>query len=599
MAQSPPLPPRTSSYIPPVESGSANKSLPPLPPRRQSVSVNSTPLPANTTSYGGFSTLQSSQPPAPSGPPKLPPRQPTTLSASNPFAPDTQSAPPPLPSRNTPSPPLLPQSYGIMGQEQSTISPSPRAAPALPNRAASPSLPPTVNKSTQTTNNSAPPSAYAQATATPPQQRVQSNSFSPQHAYGATPSAPPSSSTYPGAMSSTAPPPKLPSRSAIQPPPTSSLPSSSSPPIQALIAHPDVSLIQTSAKLKNILASAIKRLQCPGISIVVVKKGKIIDRGVLGIRKVGSDELVTSNDLWHIGSCTKSFVGTLGGKMVTEGKLKWTTSLGEVFPDLLGKMHPSYEKVTFIQLMQHKGGAPSSLSANISSRAWQLKGRSIAEQRWDFVQSTLSAAPEVTPGTQVLYSNSGTTIAAAMLERIAGSVWETMNTEQVCKPLGLLSTGYGVPSKNTSVVDQPWGHKRSTSGSGMLEPHSGDNPPAIGPSAYLHISADDFARYLIAHVEGHNGTAPYTKFMSKDAWRSLHTQAPGNNPLYYHHAVGWLATESMITHDGSNLSWWCRMWASTSGKDAFVICSNGEMATNDAAEAISSDIRKQLLGLSF
>lgn len=342
------------------------------------------------------------------------------------------------------------------------------------------------------------------------------------------------------------------------------------------------------------METALKKLGYLGIAVVVVKQGKIIDRGALGLRKAGSNVPITLNDKWHLGSCTKSFAGTLAGKMVSQGKISWKTTIAQVFPDLVGKMNSAYQNVTLAQLFQHRGGIPSLLNTN-----WTRTGVSLAQQRFEMVAATLASPPQVAPGTE-LYSNSSTTIAAAMLERVDGrnKTWEELNLEEVCEPLGLTSAGYGTPatdSVSSTTPDQPWGHKRSANGT--FEPTNGDNPQVIAPAALLHLSADDFARWLIVQVEGHNGK--FIDFMSKDSWRAIHTPVAGSNPLYYAHAIGWLATESMLTHDGSNLTWWCRMWASTKTKDALVICTNGEIPPSDVAESIASDIRKQLLGLNF
>jgi CubicO group peptidase (beta-lactamase class C family) len=277
--------------------------------------------------------------------------------------------------------------------------------------------------------------------------------------------------------------------------------------------------------------------------------------------------------------------------MVAKGMIHWHTTIGEVFPELRQRMHPAYESVTIEQLLQHRGGVPGTADPGAWSTAWQRKG-TVQEQRYEFVASTLSLPPANTPGTSVEYSNQGTTIVAAMLERVCGKDWETLNLEEVCKPLGIKSVGYGVPGDLQAFIpDQPWGHQRVGPSS---SPSSGDNPPAIGPAAYIHISADDFARWMIVHLEGHNGK--FSDFMPQETWRALHTAPPGSNPYYYTHALGWLATESLITHDGSNGLWWCRMWGSTLSKDALIICANST-TTPAVADSIAAEIKQQVLGL--
>ena len=72
----------------------------------------------------------------------------------------------------------------------------------------------------------------------------------------------------------------------------------------------------------------------PALAVVVVKDGKICERAATGVRKVGNPALVTTNDLFHIGSCTKSMTATLTAIMIEAGTLRWDTTIAEAFPEL-------------------------------------------------------------------------------------------------------------------------------------------------------------------------------------------------------------------------------------------------------------------------
>jgi CubicO group peptidase (beta-lactamase class C family) len=45
-----------------------------------------------------------------------------------------------------------------------------------------------------------------------------------------------------------------------------------------------------------------------------------------------------SNDIVHLGSCTKAMTATLAGRFIEEGKLRWNTTIAEVFPEWKGQM---------------------------------------------------------------------------------------------------------------------------------------------------------------------------------------------------------------------------------------------------------------------
>src|SRR5271163_3105679 len=69
----------------------------------------------------------------------------------------------------------------------------------------------------------------------------------------------------------------------------------------------------------QMLESIRKKHNLPALAVVVTKDGNICDRGAVGVRKVGDPALVTTNDLFHIGSCTKSMTATLAGILIDEG----------------------------------------------------------------------------------------------------------------------------------------------------------------------------------------------------------------------------------------------------------------------------------------
>jgi CubicO group peptidase (beta-lactamase class C family) len=74
----------------------------------------------------------------------------------------------------------------------------------------------------------------------------------------------------------------------------------------------------------------------PALAAAVVRKGALIASGVTGVRAHGSDIQATINDRFHIGSDTKAMTAILAGILVDEGKLQWTSTIG----DVLGRKIP-------------------------------------------------------------------------------------------------------------------------------------------------------------------------------------------------------------------------------------------------------------------
>jgi CubicO group peptidase (beta-lactamase class C family) len=336
---------------------------------------------------------------------------------------------------------------------------------------------------------------------------------------------------------------------------------------------------ETAVKLEAIRM----KYNFPALAVVVVKDGIICDRTAVGIRKVGDPTPVTTNDEFHIGSCTKSMTATLAAMFIEEGKLRWDTTIAEVFPELKGKMDKQYETVTVEQLLQHRGGVPSKPPADAWMRAWKQEGTPV-EQRMEFVTAVLSQPPEAAPGTKMIYSNQGYAIVGAMLEKIAGRPWETLITEKLFKPLHMDSAGFGPPG-TPGQVDQPWGHVRRFL---VRVPSQKDNPPAISPAGRVHCSLDDLARYAIFHMQGER----IGGLLKPETFRKLHTPPDGGD-----YACGWICVKrgwaggDALTHSGSNTMWYVVMWLAPEKDFAVVVGTNTGEANaakgcDDAAAAM-------------
>ena len=322
----------------------------------------------------------------------------------------------------------------------------------------------------------------------------------------------------------------------------------------------------TSDDMAQTLEAIRKKHDLPALAVVVVKDGKFCDRIAVGVRKWGDPTPVTTNDVFHIGSDTKSMTAALAAMLIEEGKLRWDTTIADVFPELKGRMNKPYETVTVEQLLMHRGGVPGAPPAAAWKRAWEQKGTP-TEQRREFIEAVLSQPPEAKPGTKMIYSNQGYAIVGAMLEKLTGTPWETLITERLFKPLHMDSAGFGPPG-TIGKVDQPWGHTRKL---GVTMPLQNDNPPAIAPAGRVHCSLDDLARFTIFQMQrGQAGG-----LLKPETLVKLHTPSAGSD-----YACGWIVVKrgwaggNALTHSGSNTMWYVVMWLAPEKDFSVVVATN-------------------------
>lgn len=352
--------------------------------------------------------------------------------------------------------------------------------------------------------------------------------------------------------------------------------------IIGIIAHATVATVKDEPTTS--IDAICKKHGVPALAVVVTKDGQICDRAAAGVRKWGDATPVATNDVFHIGSCTKSMTATLAAMFIEQGKLRWDTTIGEVFPDLKGKMDKRYEAVTVEQLLHHRGGVPHDPPPAAWSRAWQEIGTP-REQRREFIEAVLKAPPEAEPGTKMIYSNQGYDIVGAMLEKISGQDFESLMTEKLFKPLHMDTAGFGAPGTRDKV-EQPWGHVRKAF---MTVPMQSDNPPVHSPCGRVHCSLDDLARFAMFHLQ--SGT---NALLKPETMARLHASAAGAEikDVMDDYACGWVrmkrdwAGGPVLWHNGSNGMWYIVMWLAPE-KDFCVIAATN--VAGDEAEKACDD----------
>jgi CubicO group peptidase (beta-lactamase class C family) len=345
--------------------------------------------------------------------------------------------------------------------------------------------------------------------------------------------------------------------------------------------------------VSGLLAPIRERHNVPALAAAAVRGNELIAIGATGVREQGALASATVDDKWHIGSCTKSMTASLAAMLVEQGKIKWETTVVDVFPQLREKMREQWRTVTLEQLLTHRGGAPSKAPEDLWTEARRSRGTSL-EQRLAFVRGLLAREPEASPGTKFIYSNQGYAIAGAMLERVMGMPWEELLTTRLFAPLGLKSAGFGAPGVVTRL-DQPRGHLTRGGKIQAVPPGPfADNPPAIGPAGTVHCAIGDLARYGAWHAQGARGARP---LLTEQSFTKIHHPADGQE-----YAMGWGVTQRewaggvTLTHAGSNTMWYAVMWVAPEKEAAFVAATNiaGPEAEKACDEAVAAIIKRVL-----
>lgn len=343
-------------------------------------------------------------------------------------------------------------------------------------------------------------------------------------------------------------------------------------------------LVDNAEHIRELATELQLQVGAPAVGLMYLKDGVPII-SVSGLRVSNSNIAVAPNDKWHIGSNTKAITATLVARLVETGVIQWDDTVEDVLGEDIPELHQQYKKKTFLHLLTHRAGLPENLSIAEMFRLGgnDADGVPANSQRLALARRVLSRKSVTRKDNAFVYSNVGYIIAAAMLEKATGCSWENLVESEVFVPLRMHEAGFGAPSGiDIEGPSQPRGHKRGTFG-GLRPVMPGlmaDNPSAFGPAGRIHLSLQDYANFLKAHISGASGDESY---LSSGSWATLHTAPFGGG-----YGLGWGISEGLLMHAGSNRYWYVLTILDLKNREAFVLVFNDARARKFQDELLSA-----------
>lgn len=311
--------------------------------------------------------------------------------------------------------------------------------------------------------------------------------------------------------------------------------------------------------LDPILSRAAAGSKAPGAALLIIQDHGIVGQAEYGVRSLGDPTPVSRSDVWNIGSDGKAMTATMIARLVDRGLLSWESTIGGVLPDMAGDLRPEYRAITLRQLLTHTSGLPENIRDEkaLNSLLYDESPASLTLRRKAYIARALQDAPVGRAG-RFSYSNTGFLIAAFMAETASQQTYEALMREEVFKPLGMTSAGFGRPPPG-----QPSGHMR-----GRTAVPRDVNPDFFAPAGNIYLSLEDWARFCMDQLQGANGKGALLKPQTYSVMQSRPPGAPGSmgwfvrdsiaglpGPVYYHEGSdgAWFAVVALFPASGSGV----------------------------------------------
>ena len=297
-----------------------------------------------------------------------------------------------------------------------------------------------------------------------------------------------------------------------------------------------------SSDLKPLVARLMARDQIPGVALGLVERGHLIYASGFGYRDAYHHLPVTTDTLFGLGSCSKSFTATAIAMLADEGKLDLNSPVLNYLPDFTLKDPVATATLTIRNLLTHVSGLPR------HDFFWYKApfSRNELYRRLRFLE------PAGPPREQWRYNSLMYVVAGRIVEKITGTSWESFVQTKILSPLKMHHT---VLSAEAMAADADHAFPYAIRENRVEKIPVLMQLSAIAPAGAVSSSVRDLARWLTFH------TARSPDILGEHYWLQLHRpqaempkaeQPEVQQPQY---ALAWIHEtyrgHPIIVHNGS------------------------------------------------
>lgn len=191
-------------------------------------------------------------------------------------------------------------------------------------------------------------------------------------------------------------------------------------------------------KVDSIAKAAIDERHLPGLSLAVVREGKVAMARGYGLNDVEQKVPATADSVYEIGSVTKQFTAMAIMMLVEQGKV----SLDEKITAYLSGLPDAWKDVTVRHLLTHTSGIKSFTSVPDFGK---ITTTPCDQKR--LVELLTPYPLQFEPGTKWSYCNTGYRLLGWIIEKQSGLSYADFLKERIFVPLKMTATKVGDPGR--------------------------------------------------------------------------------------------------------------------------------------------------------
>ena len=298
----------------------------------------------------------------------------------------------------------------------------------------------------------------------------------------------------------------------------------------------------------------LQESKMPGVSIALIRDGRLAWRRAFGVKDTGTNEPVDVNSIFAACSDTKPVFAYGVMKLAEKGVINLDTPLVKYTKRRVSG-DPRVELITARHVLSHTTGFPN----------WR---------------QTPELPIQFTPGSQYQYSGEGFSYLQSVVLDLTGQSFERFMLDNILKPLGMTASFITWDMNSVRTIAKPHDQDGKRIAGKYVTPPSGaeaaEGIARYGAAAMLMTTASDFATFLLEFL----APKPANNFRLNEASRREMLR-PQVKTRFGAEGLAWNleaheGVPQLFAHSGSDAGYYCFAAASLERRSGLMVMLNGD-----------------------
>jgi CubicO group peptidase (beta-lactamase class C family) len=307
-------------------------------------------------------------------------------------------------------------------------------------------------------------------------------------------------------------------------------------------------------KVDDYVKAEMQKQRVPGLSLAVIKDGKIIKAEGYGLANVEHNVPAKPETVYKIGSVSKQLIAAGIMLLIQDGKV----SLDDKISKFLEGTPDTWKEITVRHLLTHTSGiireAPGFDPFKIQNDA-------------DVIKTAYPLPLRFAPGEKYEYCNVGYFALVEIISRVSGKSWEAFLNERVFAPLGMTATRTTttkeiVPGRATGYE---WNKDKLQNATEFL---------ALRPSGAFLSTVLDLAKWDVALYSDQL----FKTTTREQMWTPVKLNSGASHPYGFGWELGTVGGHRRVHHGGSLPGFRATLARYVDDKLTVIVLTNGDNA---------------------